>query len=902
MPDLKISQLPFIPASALTDVFAVVPSGSATTYKVSLESIKNFIVPYVQNAIGFPNQAGQGGKFLQTDGAVATWQPIPIPTIQQVINAGNISNNQALFFNGAPNGEDIALIGNDGFVGNKSILVARNTTLPIGVQHYFMNDRERYDNNNKTLTLSPHPLDNWYDLKYPKSNGTLATKVNGVSADSSGNIVLPQSGSQNLQQTLSIGNTATIGIVVNSPVTSDQTFNGLRVFDSDVNFLYVRPSSIYADLEEGETTLQFVNITGGAITLNTPQANGTLALSVNSVPTDAQGNILLDIDDIGVPTLEQVTTAGNITDNEIFVVDNISNPTREAAILKNIGSFRSKNLQNNRLGSFTFEGAIWLTEFGGFNSIQHYNTIGVSSLYIPDNVGTRTIPVSVNGVFANGSGNISIPTGTNIGLQSVLLNDPYTDQDIFFIDGGAINDVDTISFDLTPVDTTHQEGRVRWNDTLKTLSIDTENSGVKINVGHETIQRVRNVSGSTILKGKIVYINGESGATPTIALSSNTSDATSAQTIGWVLTDINNNQFGYVITNGLLENISTIGLAPGTQLYLGTSGNYTTTFPTQPLHNVRVGIVINGNSVNGSIFINILNGYELEELHDVLITSPQNDEVLTYETSSGLWKNKQLTAPAPTLKTIEGQSLLGTGNIDLNKSDVGLSNVDNTSDANKPVSTATQTALNAKQDTLVSGTNIRTIAGNSLVGSGNVTLDQILPSQTGQAGKVLKTNGTNASWDIDFTGAGGTSDGYCLHLGYAAWSPPTAGNTWTTGWFYGQNPDTLFNDRPSRRFIIPKTGIVKSVTILTALGGVGSGGTQTLTIQLQNITTGLTSTIITGYSIASGSLISLSRQDIFSGLSIPVSAGDVCHMRIVMPTFTTAPTGLSQIFNLFVEQ
>lgn len=30
------------------------------------------------------------------------------------------------------------------------------------------------------------------------------------------------------------------------------------------------------------------------------------------------------------------------------------------------------------------------------------------------------------------------------------------------------------------------------------------------------------------------------------------------------------------------------------------------------------------------------------------------------------------------------------------KADVGLSNVDNTSDANKPISTATQTALNAK--------------------------------------------------------------------------------------------------------------------------------------------------------------------------------------------------------------
>lgn len=48
------------------------------------------------------------------------------------------------------------------------------------------------------------------------------------------------------------------------------------------------------------------------------------------------------------------------------------------------------------------------------------------------------------------------------------------------------------------------------------------------------------------------------------------------------------------------------------------------------------------------------------------------------------------------LKTIENQSIIGAGNIDLAKSDVGLANVDNTTDANKPISTATQNSLNAK--------------------------------------------------------------------------------------------------------------------------------------------------------------------------------------------------------------
>lgn len=94
------------------------------------------------------------------------------------------------------------------------------------------------------------------------------------------------------------------------------------------------------------------------------------------------------------------------------------------------------------------------------------------------------------------------------------------------------------------------------------------------------------------------------------------------------------------------------------------------------------------------------------------------------DTEKSTWNGKQDALVSGTnIKSIEGQSLLGSGNIDLSKSDVGLSNVDDTSDLNKPISTATQTALNAKQDTLVSATNIKTINGSSILGSGNLTIN-----------------------------------------------------------------------------------------------------------------------------------------------------------------------------------
>jgi hypothetical protein len=57
----------------------------------------------------------------------------------------------------------------------------------------------------------------------------------------------------------------------------------------------------------------------------------------------------------------------------------------------------------------------------------------------------------------------------------------------------------------------------------------------------------------------------------------------------------------------------------------------------------------------------------------------------------------QLLTPAPPVQTVNGM----TGDIIITKSSIDLANVNNTSDASKPVSTATQTALGAKADTAV---------------------------------------------------------------------------------------------------------------------------------------------------------------------------------------------------------
>lgn len=170
-------------------------------------------------------------------------------------------------------------------------------------------------------------------------------------------------------------------------------------------------------------------------------------------------------------------------------------------------------------------------------------------------------------------------------------------------------------------------------------------------------QYVNNRTGSTLTKGQVVYISGAQGNRVTVALAKADAEMTSSTTFGIVEADIADNQSGYVITQGSLAGLNTAAFAEGAALWLSptTAGAFTTTKPVAPNHLVLVGYVERSQTTNGSIFIKIANGYELDELHSVLITSPADGQALVYETSSGLWKNKAVTLyqanQAPVTKT-----------------------------------------------------------------------------------------------------------------------------------------------------------------------------------------------------------------------------------------------------------
>lgn len=80
------------------------------------------------------------------------------------------------------------------------------------------------------------------------------------------------------------------------------------------------------------------------------------------------------------------------------------------------------------------------------------------------------------------------------------------------------------------------------------------------------------------------------------------------------------------------------------------------------------------------------------------------DTNLTYRWSGSTY----IQIASGAVQSVNGQ----TGVVNLTKSDIGLSNVDNTSDLNKPISTATQTALNGKANALENATAIGFNGGN----------------------------------------------------------------------------------------------------------------------------------------------------------------------------------------------
>lgn len=263
---------------------------------------------------------------------------------------------------------------------------------------------------------------------------------------------------------------------------------------------------------------------------------------------------------------------------------------------------------------------------GGGGATAHPILSGTAS-------GTDTYTVTLTGVTSYADGDAYLVRFTNGNTTSCTLNvnslgakDLYRNNDGLLIGGDILDGGEMLCV---------------YNSTLNGFQV--------IGTAPNTLLAyVTNAESITITKGQPVYAFGGVGDRLKVKLAYNTTDATSAQTVGLVLSSsIAANQKGLIIVNGQLDGLSTLPtstFADGDPIYLGaTAGTITNVKPSAPNHLVYLGFVTTASPGSaGRMYVRVQNGYEMDEIHDVQVGSYGTKDVMWRDTSVNLWKNKDV--------------------------------------------------------------------------------------------------------------------------------------------------------------------------------------------------------------------------------------------------------------------
>jgi hypothetical protein len=342
---------------------------------------------------------------------------------------------------------------------------------------------------------------------------------------------------------------------------------------------------------------------------------------------------------------------------------------------------------------------------------------------------------------------------------------------------------------------------------------------------------VTNDDSVSITKGQVVYAFGGTGDRMTVKLANNTSDATSARTVGVVLsTSIAANQKGIIILQGLLDGLSilpTSTYADGDSIYLGaTAGSITNVKQYAPNHLVYVATVTTAsNGSAGRMYVRVQNGYELDELHNVQAQSPTLNDTLYYD---------NLVSP-PQWKTASIATILG------------------------------YTPM----------TNPMTTGGDVIYGGASGVPTRLA---NGSAGQILQSNGTTLapSW---VAAPSGTNTYAFNVISQTLVAPADA-----TSYLFGLTVEIPASANLRREFKFPQAGTMTafSFNLLQST----NGSNETCTLYLRNTSTSTDYTIGTFTSDfgPNGAL-----KTLYSGLSIAVNTTDNWVVKILTPTWGTNP-------------
>jgi hypothetical protein len=207
---------------------------------------------------------------------------------------------------------------------------------------------------------------------------------------------------------------------------------------------------------------------------------------------------------------------------------------------------------------------------------------------------------------------------------------------------------------LTPLSTDHvdynttstsdnAEGRLRWDSDLGTLAVGLENGAVELPIGQKQGAYVKNTSGVDIGKGKAVQFSGAHGGKIEVEKAVADGSVSSKYMLGITAEAIDDDGFGFVVTDGYIRGVDTDGILVGTLLYFDpdTPGELTTSKPSSGNITAPIAVVTFSNQNSGVIFVRMTIEPELNELEGVSISSLSDGDVLTYSSSASAWQNTQ---------------------------------------------------------------------------------------------------------------------------------------------------------------------------------------------------------------------------------------------------------------------